>query len=142
MLDWARPRLGAEPILISSTADPADVKAVQDRYGRDEAGLMVERLMGEVAQGLAKAGVTRFVVAGGETSGAVVDALGVSMLEIGPEIDPGVPWTPGRRRQALCARAEVRQFRHGGLLHEVAGDAGVKRPAVIASEAKQPSGWA
>ncbi len=93
VLDWALPRLGGKPILISSTADPADVKAVQDRFGRDEAGLMVERLMGEVAQGLAKAGVTRFVVAGGETSGAVVTALGVSMLEIGPEIDPGVPWT-------------------------------------------------
>ena len=54
---------------------------------------MVEHLIGEVAIGLAELGVTRLVVAGGETSGAVVSALGVSMLEIGPEIDPGVPWT-------------------------------------------------
>jgi uncharacterized protein YgbK (DUF1537 family) len=93
ILDWARPRLAAGPVLVTSTAEPEAVRAVQERYGRDEAGAMVERLLGEVAQGLAGAGVTRFVVAGGETSGAVVGALGVSMLEIGPEIDPGVPWT-------------------------------------------------
>lgn len=93
VLAWARPRLASGPVLVSSTAEPEAVRAVQERYGRDEAGAMVERLLGDVARGLAGEGVTRFVVAGGETSGAVVGALGVSMLEIGPEIDPGVPWT-------------------------------------------------
>jgi len=93
ILDWAKPKLGQKPILIYSTAEPDQVRAIQERYGRDEAGAMVEHCLGDIARGLAEAGVTRLVVAGGETSGAVVGALGVSMLEIGPEIDPGVPWT-------------------------------------------------
>ena len=93
ILEWAASRLGRKPILVYSTAEPDIVRSIQERYGRDEAGTMVEHLIGEVAIGLAELGVTRLVVAGGETSGAVVSALGVSMLEIGPEIDPGVPWT-------------------------------------------------
>jgi uncharacterized protein YgbK (DUF1537 family) len=93
VLSWARPKLGDAPILVYSTAEPEAVRAVQERFGRDEAGAMIERLLGEVAKGLAAAGVRRLVVAGGETSGAVVGALGIAMLEIGPEIDPGVPWT-------------------------------------------------
>ncbi len=93
VLAWAKPRLGREPVLVYSTAEPDAVRAIQDRFGREEAGAMIEHLLGDVAAGLATAGVTRFVVAGGETSGAVVGALGVSMLQIGPEIDPGVPWT-------------------------------------------------
>jgi uncharacterized protein YgbK (DUF1537 family) len=101
VLAWARPRLGAAPVLVYSTAEPEAVRAVQDRLGRDEAGAIVERLLAEVARGLVALDVTRLVVAGGETSGAVVGGLGVSMLEIGPEIDPGVPWT-------LSAGAEPR----------------------------------
>lgn len=93
ILAWAAPRLGPAPVLVYSTAEPETVRQVQERFGRDEAGAMVERLLGDVARGLAATGVTRLVVAGGETSGAVVGALGVTMLEIGPEIDPGVPWT-------------------------------------------------
>ena len=93
VLAWAAPRLGRAPVLVYSTAEPQAVADAQARLGREVAGALVERLLGEVAQGLAAAGVTRMVVAGGETSGAVVGALGVSMLEIGPEIDPGVPWT-------------------------------------------------
>lgn len=93
LLNWAIPRLGSKPVLIYSTAEPEAVRAIQERFGRDEAGAMVEQLLADTARGLARAGVTRLVVAGGETSGAVVSALGVTMLEIGPEIDPGVPWT-------------------------------------------------
>jgi hypothetical protein len=93
ILDWALPRLGATPVLVYSTAEPDAVRAIQERFGRDAAGAMVEHLLADVARGFAANGVTRLVVAGGETSGAVVSALGVTMLEIGPEIDPGVPWT-------------------------------------------------
>ncbi|MCP8937685.1 four-carbon acid sugar kinase family protein [Alsobacter sp. SYSU M60028] len=93
VLAWAKPRLGATPVLVYSTAEPEAVRAIQERFGREASGAMVERLLGEVARGLVEAGVSRLVVAGGETSGAVVGALGVTMLEIGPEIDPGVPWT-------------------------------------------------
>lgn len=82
-----------EPALVYSSADPAEVLAVQARLGRLEAGELVEHLLGAVAADLAARGFTRFLIAGGETSGAVVAALGVEALRIGPEIDPGVPWT-------------------------------------------------
>ena len=82
--------------LIYSSADPNEVAAVQEKLGRNEAGEIVEIFLGEVARKLAGSGFTKFLVAGGETSGAVVAALGVEALEIGPEIDPGVPWTVSR----------------------------------------------
>jgi uncharacterized protein YgbK (DUF1537 family) len=92
-LDWAGGRLSEKPILIYSTAAPEQVRAVQDKLGREHAGTLVEETMGKIARGLVARGVRRLVVAGGETSGAVVGALGVEGLAIGPEIDPGVPWT-------------------------------------------------
>lgn len=83
----------AKPPLVFSSADPAEVAAVQAKLGRDAGGALIEHLLGDVAQRLAATGYTKFLVAGGETSGAVVAALGVKALRIGPEIDPGVPWT-------------------------------------------------
>jgi len=93
VLQWARPRLGREPVLIFSTADPASVEKAQAALGRERAGQLIEAAMGEIAKGLVGMGVERLVVAGGETSGAVVTALGINGLRIGEEIDPGVPWT-------------------------------------------------
>jgi uncharacterized protein YgbK (DUF1537 family) len=92
-LDWAAKRLAEKPILIYSTATPEQVRTVQDKLGREHAGSMLEQAMGKIAKGLVAKGVRRLLVAGGETSGAVVGALGVEGLSIGPEIDPGVPWT-------------------------------------------------
>jgi uncharacterized protein YgbK (DUF1537 family) len=92
-LAWADTRLGDKPVLIYSTAAPEQVSAVQNEVGREKAGAMIESALGRIAQGLVAKGVRRLVVAGGETSGAVVSALGVQGLLIGPEIDPGVPWT-------------------------------------------------
>ncbi len=92
-LDWATAKLAKGPVLIYSTDQPDAVVAVQGKLGREEAGALVEDAMAKIARGLADAGVRKLVVAGGETSGAVVQALGVTALRIGPEIDPGVPWT-------------------------------------------------
>lgn len=92
-LDWARPRLGAEPVLITATAGPETVKRAQDELGVERAGTVVEDALSRIAQGLVAAGARRLIVAGGETAGAVVGRLGVTGLRIGPEIDPGVPWT-------------------------------------------------
>ena len=92
-LSWAEKRLSDKPVLIYSTASPDQVKAVQGKLGREHAGAIVEETFGKIAKGLAAKGVRRMVVAGGETAGAVVGALGIEGLEIGPEIDPGVPWT-------------------------------------------------
>ena len=93
VLDWATKKLSEKPILIYSTATPQQVSAVQERLGREQAGSLVEQAFGKIAKGLVTKGVRRLLVAGGETSGAVVSALGVEGLAIGPEIDPGVPWT-------------------------------------------------
>lgn len=92
-IEWALPMLGREPMLIYSTSPADEVKAVQSNLGVDQAGLLVERAMAEIARRLHERGARCFVVAGGEISGAVVGALGVSMLRIGGRIDPGVPWT-------------------------------------------------
>jgi uncharacterized protein YgbK (DUF1537 family) len=96
VLAWASDQPADKPVLVYSSAAPADVAATQARHGRDASGTAIETLFGEVARGLIAAGVTRLMVAGGETSGAVVGALGLAALDIGPEIDPGVPWTRAR----------------------------------------------
>ena len=92
-LEWAMPKLGDTPVVIAASAPPDKVAALQAKLGRAGAGALVEAAMGLIAVGLVAAGVRRLVVAGGETSGAVVGALGVKRLAIGQEIDPGVPWT-------------------------------------------------
>lgn len=92
-LAWAAPLLADGPVLVYSTAEPSAVKAVQAKLGVDEAGAMVERTLAAIARGLvAQHGVRQLLVAGGETSGACVQALGIAQLQIGAQIDPGVPW--------------------------------------------------
>lgn len=103
MLRWAIAQPADKPILVYSSADPAVVRGVQEKLGREAAGALVERELAALAKGLVEKGVTRLIVAGGETSGAVVGALGVSALEIGPEIDPGVPWTRAIGRDLVLA---------------------------------------
>ena len=95
-LTFAREHMNAaqpQPVLIYATASPDDVKATQRELGVAHAGELVERTLASIARGLRDLGVRKFVVAGGETSGAVVQALGVDMLRIGKQIDPGVPAT-------------------------------------------------
>ncbi|RTE93876.1 3-oxo-tetronate kinase [Bradyrhizobium sp. LVM 105] len=90
-LDWARPRLADGPVLIASSAKPEDVAALQARHGRDAAGHAIEQAMADIAENLVKAGVRRLIVAGGETSGAVVDRLEIPGFLVGAEIAAGVP---------------------------------------------------
>lgn len=92
VMAWATPLLPQGPVLVYSTAEPDAVKAIQARLGVTEAGALVEHALAAVARALAQAGVQQLVVAGGETSGACVQALGITQLQIGPQIDPGVPW--------------------------------------------------
>ena len=90
---WVRDNTKERPALVYSSADPAIVRSVQDKIGVERAGAIVEKFLANVGRKLLASGYTRFLIAGGETSGAVVGALGVRALQIGPEIDPGVPWT-------------------------------------------------
>lgn len=92
-LDWAAGRIGQQPVLIYATATPEAVGRAQAELGVGQAGQLVEDALASIARGLVQVGVGQMIVAGGETSGAVVKALGVKGLRIGPEIDPGVPWT-------------------------------------------------
>jgi uncharacterized protein YgbK (DUF1537 family) len=92
-LAWAAPRLAASPVLVYATAEAATVAMVQAQLGAARAGALVEEALSRIAAGLVGLGVRQLVVAGGETSGAVVQALGVARMVIGPQIDPGVPWT-------------------------------------------------
>ena len=92
-LAWARERVTREAVLISATSTPDEVKAVQAKLGVEAAGKLIEDALAALAKGLVAMGVRKLVVAGGETSGAVVQALNVGALRIGPQIDPGVPWT-------------------------------------------------
>jgi 3-dehydrotetronate 4-kinase len=104
---WAIGQPSTGPVLIYSSADPAEVAKVQARLGRDAAGQRIEAVLSDVALQLTKQGFTRLIVAGGETSGAVVTKLGINQIEIGPEIDPGVPWTKstGDRPMAFALKS-------------------------------------
>jgi uncharacterized protein YgbK (DUF1537 family) len=107
---WMRERLADGPALVYSSATPAEVQALQDALGadgRERAATTIERAFADLARAATAAGVRRLIVAGGETSGAVVQALGIEALAIGPEIDPGVPWTvvPGGKPLALALKS-------------------------------------
>lgn len=91
-LDWARPRLGSMPLLIYSSTDRNGRVRVADDQSRNVPAL-IEATMGQIAVRLVSAGVRGLIVAGGETSGAVLAALKTRMLRVGPEVSPGVPWT-------------------------------------------------
>jgi 3-dehydrotetronate 4-kinase len=90
-LAWANERLGQGPVLIASSATPDQVAALQARHGRDAAGHAIEQAMADIGEGLVQSGVRRLVVAGGETSGAVVDRLAIPGFLVGAEIAAGVP---------------------------------------------------
>jgi uncharacterized protein YgbK (DUF1537 family) len=110
VLRWLATQGATSIPLIYSSADPARVGAVQEKLGRAEAGRLVEDLFAAVAEALPERGFTRLIVAGGETSGAAVTALGVAVLEIGPEIDPGVPWTVSRSGLKLALALKSGNF--------------------------------
>ena len=113
-LAWAKDKLGTSgtggPILLSASDKPDAVKALQSKYGVEKSSHAIERTMAALAKGLVAAGVGRLVVAGGETSGAVVGALDVSALRIGPEIDPGVPWTASVGQKPLLLALKSGNF--------------------------------
>jgi len=92
ILAWAKPLLPKGPVLIYSTAKPDEVRAIQAKLGTQEAGNAIENMLASIADGLVRLGVGQLLVAGGETSGACVRELGVDQMQIGPQIDPGVPW--------------------------------------------------
>jgi uncharacterized protein YgbK (DUF1537 family) len=104
-LAWANERVAAGPILIASSAAPEAVRALQARHGVERTSHAIESAMATLAEALVARGVRRLIVSGGETSGAVVDHLGLKAFQIGQEIAPGVPVlrTAGRAAPMLLA---------------------------------------
>ncbi len=93
VLIWAQPYLKkGKAVLIYTTDTPDSVKAAQEKLGVEAAGNLVEETFSNIAVRLFESDILSFIVAGGETSGAVVKALGVKALRVGKQIDPGVPW--------------------------------------------------
>ena len=90
-LSWAGDRIAEGPVVISASAPPDIVAGLQAKYGRDASGHAIEQATSTIAAELVERGVKRLVVAGGETSGAAVDRLGIPAFLLGPEIAPGVP---------------------------------------------------
>jgi 3-dehydrotetronate 4-kinase len=109
-LAFASQHLAHEPVLIYATSSPDEVVAIQNKLGTAASGALVEDALASLALRLRDEGVRRFVVAGGETSGAVVQALDVGALQIGPQIDPGVPWTASLGSEPLALALKSGNF--------------------------------
>ncbi len=110
LADWAEGQSAERPVLIASSDTPEHVRALQQEHGKAEVAEAVERTMGALAEALVARGFRRLIVAGGETSGAVIGALGVEALRIGREIDPGVPWTYTTGDQPLALALKSGNF--------------------------------
>lgn len=91
----------AVPAVVAST-DPDSVRQIQEDLGVERSSLLVEAALGEIARGAVAQGFGRILVAGGETSGSVVNSLGVRALRIGQEVAPGVPWTVADGEQPVA----------------------------------------
>ena len=124
-IDWASDRIAGGPVLIYSTMTPANLREVQTEFGESAAAQAFERTMSDLAQGLVELGVRRLVIAGGETAGAVVQSLGVAGLSIGPEIEPGVPWTESLGEPSLALALKSGNFGSDDFFGKAPGDAAV-----------------
>ncbi|MEL7167327.1 MAG: 3-oxo-tetronate kinase [Pseudomonadota bacterium] len=105
--DWVLGRDASDPVLVYGTSSGEVLRRNQEKYGVAKSGEMLENTLSQVASTLASEGFTRIVVAGGETSGAVVSALGIKTLQIRDEIAPGVPWceVPGTPARAIALKS-------------------------------------
>jgi uncharacterized protein YgbK (DUF1537 family) len=93
---------------VYTSAAPDELVSAQKQIGIEQAGILCEKFLASLAARLANDGYSQFIVAGGETSGAVVKQLAVDFLQIGPEIAPGVPWTVAfgaKRKIALALKS-------------------------------------
>lgn len=117
-LEWAAAQPVQSPVVIYGSADPDAVAAAQARYGRERAGAMMEQVIGDIASGLRRQGTGRFVVAGGETSGAVVSALDIRALRIGQLIAPGVPWTQSISERPVALSLKSGNFGGAGFFEQ------------------------
>ncbi|MGF1649946.1 MAG: 3-oxo-tetronate kinase [Hyphomicrobiaceae bacterium] len=115
ILTWAVRQSGDQPVLVYSSDTPQAVEAAQALRGKGAVGALIEQTIAGTAKGLAAAGFTKLIVAGGETSGAVSEALKIKAIEIGPEIDPGVPWVRTLDDRGLAIAFKSGNFGQPGI---------------------------
>lgn len=113
-VDWARRRLAEGPAIIATSAPPDRVAALQARYGAQQVSAVLEGTLADIASRLAAEGLSRLIVAGGETSGAVVDRLGIEAFLIGRELAPGVPMLHALGRCHPALRLVLKSGNFGG----------------------------
>ncbi len=106
-IEWFAANREQGPVMFYATDSAENIKAIQDELGVDRASQIVEEFMASLVTALSNVGVTKFVVAGGETSGSVVQALQPQLLKIGASIAPGVPLTeiPGENPKLLALKS-------------------------------------
>ncbi|MDZ4737172.1 MAG: 3-oxo-tetronate kinase [Rhodospirillaceae bacterium] len=107
---WAIRHMASSPVLVYASAAPERLSEIRNQIGRDRAGALVEQAFAQIADRLVAAGLRRLIVAGGETSGAVVAGLGIEALQIGPAIAPGVPWTSSQGEPAIALALKSGNF--------------------------------
>ncbi|MEX1303712.1 MAG: 3-oxo-tetronate kinase [Rhodovibrionaceae bacterium] len=118
-LVWAQSQDSAQPLLIYASAAREELDRIQKQLGQTAAANLVESLLAEIARRLVtEAGVRRLVIAGGETSGAILQALGIPALRIGPQIDPGVPWVQSLGDPSLALALKSGNFGSPGFFRK------------------------
>jgi uncharacterized protein YgbK (DUF1537 family) len=110
VVNWAEAQEHDHPVLIYSSSNPDEIREVQRRIGRHRSAEIIEKTFSCIAEQLLQRGFDRLIVAGGETSGAVIEKIGVRTLAIGPEIDPGVPWVLSLNKPKLCIALKSGNF--------------------------------
>ncbi|NEX75784.1 3-oxo-tetronate kinase [Aeromonas rivipollensis] len=92
LAQWVLAQPLAPAPLVYATTSPGELARIQESHGQQAASDAVEHCFARLAQRLQGAGVDGFIIAGGETSSRITQALGVKAFHIGPQIAPGVPW--------------------------------------------------
>ena len=110
IVESAQRQSSSAPLLVYASTSADELAGIQAKLGVEESATMIEQALAEIATRLAAAGFRRLIVAGGETSGAVLSALGIDSLDIGREIDPGVPWTFTRGEPTLALALKSGNF--------------------------------
>jgi len=100
-------------VLVYSTAEATEVESIQRALGAASAGALIESTLAAIACGLVAQGVRQLVVAGGETAGACVQALDITQMQIGPQIDPGVPWCYATRGDGVALHVALKSGNFG-----------------------------
>jgi len=122
LISWIDAHADAKSILLYTTAEPSELAKIQKSIGKDHAAMVAETVLAELANALVQRGVRRFVIAGGETSGAIVNRLGIQSVRIGSEIAPGVPWVYSMNEPTIALALKSGNFGGRSFFDDAVGN--------------------